>query len=393
MPTNSSISREQRGRQILQLENAVSRTNETDYVVKSQNGSGFYTVNKTLMGWICSCPDFMFRNTTCKHIYAVQISFNLRQEVKKKELVLEPITVSKCQSCGSQNIKSLCIRHNKSGDIQRFICQDCKKTFSFNIAFEKMKHNPKAITSAMQLYFSGESLRSTMRSLKFIGVQVSYVTVYNWIGKYCTLMESYAEKIQPQVSDHWRADEMYVKIKKDLKYVFALMDDETRYRIAQEVAHTKLDHDATSLFHKGKVIAGKVPLTLTTDGLGSYANAYDKEFKNPSRKTAHIREIALEGEVHNNKMERHNGEFRDRMKVMRSFKSMETPILTGQQIFHNFIRPHTALEGKTPAEACAIKITGEDKWKTLIQNAKVNEGKETKPRSNLEDFYSSKHQP
>ena len=117
----------------------------------------------------------------------------------------------------------------------------------------------------------------------------------------------YAEKIQPQVSDHWRADEMYVKIKKDLKYVFALMDDETRYRIAQEVANTKQDHDATSLFHKGKVIAGKVPLALTTDGLGSYQNAYEKEFKSLTSETEHISEIALDGEVHNNKMERQNG--------------------------------------------------------------------------------------
>ena len=358
--TNINVNlRETRGKEISVMEGAVSRINETDYTVKSQSGNGFYSICKTLTGWICSCPDFMFRNVTCKHIYAVQISFSLHVEVQKKQLVLQPISVSKCQYCGSQNIKKLCIRHNKSGDIQRFICQDCKKTFSFNIAFEKMKHNPQAITSAMQLYFSGESLRSTMRSLKFIGVRVSYVTVYNWIGKYCTLMESYAEKIQPQVSDHWRADEMYVKIKKNLKYVFALMDDETRYRIAQEVARTKQDHDATSLFHKGKEIAGKVPLTLTTDGLGSYANAYAKEFMIPQRRTEHIREITLEGDIHNNKMERHNGEFRDRTKVMRSFKSTETPILTGMQIFHNFIRPHSALEGKTPAEACGIEIKGE----------------------------------
>ncbi|MGB9023818.1 MAG: hypothetical protein WCC94_10345 [Candidatus Bathyarchaeia archaeon] len=28
-----------------------------------------------------------------------------------------------------------------------------------------------------------------------------------------------------------------------------------------------------------------------------------------------------------------------------------------------------ALEGKTPAEACGIKVEGENKWITLIQNA------------------------
>jgi hypothetical protein len=31
--------------------------------------------------------------------------------------------------------------------------------------------------------------------------------------------------------------------------------------------------------------------------------------------------------------------------------------------------PHEALNGKTPSEACGIKVEGENKWKTLIQNA------------------------
>jgi hypothetical protein len=68
-------------------------------------------------------------------------------------------------------------------------------------------------------------------------------------------------------------------------------------------------------------------------------------------------------------MEWLNGEVRDREKVMRGLKTGETPIITGYQIFHNYIRPHEALEGKTPAEACGIKVEGKNKWITLIQNA------------------------
>ena len=33
------------------------------------------------------------------------------------------------------------------------------------------------------------------------------------------------------------------------------------------------------------------------------------------------------------------------------------------------MRPHEGLNGKTPAEACGIKIDGGNKWFTLIQNA------------------------
>jgi putative transposase len=68
-------------------------------------------------------------------------------------------------------------------------------------------------------------------------------------------------------------------------------------------------------------------------------------------------------------MEHFNGEVRDREKVMRGLKKKDTPILIGYQIVHNYVRPHEGLNGKTPAEACGIKIEGNNKWITLIQNA------------------------
>jgi putative transposase len=70
-------------------------------------------------------------------------------------------------------------------------------------------------------------------------------------------------------------------------------------------------------------------------------------------------------------MERMNGEVRDREKIMRGLKIVDTKILPGYQIYHNFFRPHLALDGKTPAEKCGIKIEGENKWQTVIQNAVI----------------------
>jgi hypothetical protein len=68
-------------------------------------------------------------------------------------------------------------------------------------------------------------------------------------------------------------------------------------------------------------------------------------------------------------MERFNGEVRDREKVMRGLERMDSPILAGYQIYHNYIKPHKALENRTPAEAAGIQVKGKDKWLTLIQNA------------------------
>ncbi len=92
----------------------------------------------------------------------------------------------------------------------------------------------------------------------------------------------------------------------------------------------------------------------------------------------HINAIKLDGNMNNNMMERANGEVRDRKKVMRGLKNKNTPILKGCQIYHNYMRPHEGLNGKTPAEACGIKVEGDNKWITLIQNASqrpiVNKG-------------------
>lgn len=60
-------------------------------------------------------------------------------------------------------------------------------------------------------------------------------------------------------------------------------------------------------------------------------------------------------------MERVNGEIRDREKTMRGLKKKDTSILSGYQIYHNYIRPHESLDGKTPAEACGIEIKGDNK--------------------------------
>jgi transposase-like protein len=369
MTAQLTTTRKERGQAIANVPNQIMRFDDDHYVVKSQTCDMVYNVDRNLGEWTCTCPDHFFRNAKCKHIYAVELSRMLREKVATKR-ILPLDNLSTCLYCGSSSIIKKGIRKNKAGNIQKFYCQNCHKFFTFNIGFERMKHNPQAITSAMQLYFSGESLRNTSESLKLLGVEVSYRTILNWIRKYVKLMKDYTETIIPNVSDTWRADEIYIKVKGNMKYLFSMMDDETRYWIAQEVAESKDRHDTRKLLHMSKQIAGKRPTTFITDGLASYHLAFNKEFysvRNP--RSQHIEHITFQGDHNNNKMERMNGEIRDREKTMRGLKTTDTPILTGYQIFHNYIRPHEGLDGKTPSEACGINIEGKNKWITIIQNA------------------------
>jgi transposase-like protein len=357
---------------IAEKPNQIQRLDGKFYKVASQSRDITYDVVRTkafAIGWICSCPDFTHRQVKCKHIWAVEFSVKLREVVQAR--VIEPVTVEVCLYCRSTEIVRDGLRHNKYGDIQKWNCKACDRYFTVNLGFERMKHNPQGITTAMQLYFSGESLRNTAKSLKLIGVEVSYRTVLNWIRKYTELMEKYLTEITPQVSDTWRADELYLKVKGNTKYLYALMDDETRFWIAKEVADTKYTPDITPMFREGKKVAGKAPHTLITDGAFNFSSAFEKAFwrENKALMIQHVRHVRMSGDNNNNKMERFNGEVRDREKVMRSLKTTDSPILSGYQIYHNYIRPHMALDGKTPADRAGVEIKGKNKWLTIIQNA------------------------
>ena len=149
------------------------------------------------------------------------------------------------------------------------------------------------------------------------------------------------------------------------------MDDETRFWIAQQISENKYKDDIQQMLRDGRELTGKKPKVFITDGATNFHRAFQKEFYTHKKegRPIHIQHIHFKGDMNNNKMERLNGEFRDREKVMRGLKKTDSPMISGYQLYHNYIRPHMALDGKTPAEKCGIKIEGENKWLTLIQNA------------------------
>ncbi len=364
--------RQEKGKQIA-LKSDLIRVSDYHYHVHSQTTNRDYDVILVGNRWTCTCADHKFSHQICcKHIHAIEYSIKIREQVRKEnKITIAPIVSQDCIHCKSSNIVKDGLRHNKKGDIQKWYCKNCNSYFTINIGFEKMKNDPQGITMAIQLYFSGESLRNVTKALKLIGVEVTHQTIYNWIVKYTKLMKKYLNKMNPSVGDAWRADEVFVKIRGELRYVFSVMDDETRFWIAQEVANRKEGHNARGLLKKAKEATGTKPKVFVTDGLGSYAEAYRKEFWTVNRedRTLHIKHIHLQGDMNNNKMERLNGEFRDREKVVRGIKKKDSAIIDGYQLYHNYVRPHMALDGKTPADMCGIDVQGENKWKTLIENA------------------------
>ena len=364
--------RQDRGRRIAERQDQITRLDDSHYNVKSQSRNIRHDVIATESGWVCSCEDHQFRSMCCKHIHAVEISLQIHRQVKD-DIIIEEVAIDSCQKCKSDNIKKDGIRKNKSGDIQRFRCLDCKYRFSINLGFEGMRATPDQITMAMNLYFNGESSRKVAQSIALTGVSVSYKTIQAWNKKYVSLMDKYLEKITPQVGEQWRTDELYLKIKGDRKYLFAMLDSETRFWLAQMVSEHKGNDDVSPMFTDAKRKARKIPSTLISDGAANFHHAWKEQYRPRNflhKDTEHHRHIHLSGDMNNNQMESFNGNtLRAREKVIRGIKRDDSAIFTGMQIHHNYIRPHQGLDGDTPADRAGIRIQGENKWKTIIQNA------------------------
>ncbi len=62
-------------------------------------------------------------------------------------------------------------------------------------------------------------------------------------------------------------------------------------------------------------------------------------------------------------------------------------MLEWHRIYYNFIRPHMALDGKTPAQEAGLNLgLGDNRWKGLIEKAIQNVDHEPKKIMNKENL-------
>jgi transposase-like protein len=158
---------------------------------------------------------------------------------------------------------------------------------------------------------------------------------------------------------------MKIKFRGDWRWLWNVMDEKTRFHMVGALTKTREVRMQGKLFKKSKVVGNKKPLLMVTDGLRSYKGAFNKEFYDHHQSCHHIADVALRESL-NNVLERMHGSIREREKVTRGLNVDDTPIIPMNRIYYSFVRPHSALEGKTPADAAGVGIGGENKWMELI---------------------------
>jgi putative transposase len=386
--------RELRGLKILSELGSVIQINKNEWDVRSQSIDAYYHVSRTFPKdrqermrssgtWICSCPDHQTRNgVICKHIHAIQLSLKLSDDVEKENEARHNIEVEHgvtCPTCKSENIVKHGIRKVHYGEIQRYYCKDCQHRFVVDKGFCKMKNSPKTITLTLDLYFKGVSQRKIVDHLKlFENVEVSQPTILSWIKKYLKLLSKYSEKYKVEAGNIWHCDETTIFIKKEgekkyYSWIWNLMDAKTRFLLAAEVTETRFVKDARKPLSKAKQITNVKPDVIVTDGLPAYPEAIKAEFYGLGRiQNPHIRLKDFETKPNNNIIERLQGTFRERTKVVRSFDSgiSAEDFALGMQTYYNYIRPHQGIGGLTPAMVANIPLDlSGNRWEKMIELA------------------------
>ena len=283
--------------QMLKLDHHAEMNQLGKYRVRSQHDSNkWYNVLSTGNGLICDYPDHLFKGSDCKHIHVIKTRI-MKNSFSKKFKIMNRDDLKVCKYCDSGNIKKDGIRKTKQGNIQRFKCNECNKQFTTNFGFESMRYNDTIITGALQMYFSGMSVRKIVDHYNMLGTTVSYQTVYNWIVKYSKLISEYLKNITPRLSNWFRADEVWLNIKGKQNYQFASICDDTRFFIAKDIANNKFQHNVDHLLEMTKQVAGnKSPKHFITDGLAAYIKSSKKIF---GKDTLHTRHIHLKGDKQN----------------------------------------------------------------------------------------------
>jgi putative transposase len=293
-----------------------------------------------------------------KWIMAVEIDEQVKNEIMGKRR--NPVSTAqwihvKCKFCDSLDV----FRYgfNKKGK-QRFVCNNCKRTFMDNKAPEQMRYSAEVIASALNLFYEGLSLHKIQRQLKLdYGVMPDHHSIYDWIIRYTKKAIKNLDPLKPKVGDSWASDETVLKLKssggKNI-WMFDCIDEDTKFLLASHLTPSRYTKDAKTLMEKAETKADKIPEIVYTDKLRAYLGAIEDTW---GADTKHQQSSPFAIGESTRSIERLHGTLKDRTKIMRGMSNKETAtlIVDGWSVHYNFFRPHLGLEGKTPSEVAQVE--------------------------------------
>lgn len=278
----------------------------------------------------------------------------IREESKYKNFVV------RCNSCKSEDVAKRGWRKTQHrGKIQRWLCNNCNRTFTLDLGFWKMKNSENIITQAIDTYFENLSSRKVKGNLqKYSNTKISHRSVMNWVAKYSKKLTEFTNKLKPTLTGYTFVDETIVKCKKKETILWVGIDGSTKYIVNNLYSKNPQNMEDAISFFKG-IKDKQETKRITSDGLMLYPSAFNKIFFNihKEKRVEHKVINTLKTGKYNVNIERFFRNLKERLHLMYWFKSYESAetILNGYIVWYNFIREHMTLK-KTPAEASNLNL-------------------------------------
>ncbi len=233
--------------------------------------------------------------------------------------------------------------------------------------FKRMRYPVPLIVTALTMFFLGKnSFRNISLILRIAhNIKVSHTTISNWCKNFAPMFDDMRIQLVSLLdlnSDEWHADETVVKIAGVKHYIWFIIDSETRYVIGFHLSPHRDSPQAVSLIDEARK-HGK-PNTVVSDRY----SAYKVPVKSLLPDTKHIRVESFKDDISNNLIECFNKQFKAWYKTKQGFCSFDSAnnLIAMFVFFFNFVRPHSALNGLTPAQVAGLNLSKHQKREFLL---------------------------
>jgi len=277
-----------------------------------------------------------------------------------------------CKYCQSVNV----VKNGKVKGEQVYKCKACRHRFTEGSDFPKMRTQARIISSSIDFYFEGLSVRKIQTQIdKLFGVHVSQMAVWKWIMKYSALVSKYVETLSPHVLGIYHVDETAIKCRGVQKWFWEMIDETSKFIVSSHLSGSRTTEDAIAVFEKSIKITKRKPISIYCDGLPAYVDGYNHVFRTLKKegRPELIRKVGIQNVHNQNAVERVHSTLKDRLKPTRGLKDEETvrTLLDGWVVHYNYVRKHQTLKGRTPAQASGIDMKAD--WHLLVKEATKEE--------------------
>lgn len=265
-----------------------------------------------------------------------------------------------CNFCKSKNNykKESRITQNR-GKVQKYYCKDCKKFFTFDDGFYRMRFNEKIITLSIDMYVSNLSSRKMRNQLiRRFGIKVTHETILDGVRR-----------------NSFYADEIVINREGKNDRFWCCLDWDTRLITGYHYSLSANPLQAQE-FLKKAISKGK-PKYIQTDAGVFYPKAFKRLFysnKMGGLTIKHKIQNYQQTHIHNYRIETVFMKIKDRVLDFRGLKALwSAPILMATIVIqHNFIEIHSGTS-EIPFERAGVNLDlGENRWLGLIKLSSRN---------------------